>query len=68
MDTQVVELLLKTPNIDLTTEGYVSICALHYAVNFKNNEALKLLYYLIEIFNKYFTKPCNILTHSFSAF
>ena len=66
MDTHVVELLLKTPNIDLTTEGFVSICALHYAVNFKNNEALKLL--LDKIFNKYFTKPCNILTHSFSAF
>ena len=37
MDTHVVELLLKTPNIDLTTDGHVSIWAMHYAVNFKNN-------------------------------
>merc|ERR1712130_497879 len=39
----VVELLLKTPNIDVNLKDDRGYCALHHAVWKKNNEALKLL-------------------------
>ena len=40
----VVELLLKTPNIDVNQkDDNEGCCALHLAVTFENNEALKLL-------------------------
>ena len=38
-----VELLLKTPNIDVNLRSKRGECALHHAVIEKNNEALKLL-------------------------